>query len=98
MRTGMTVVMSALAVLAVGCGDYDPLEGSRSQRYEDRGNALVLRYCSYAASSVPDLEDCIRRVDPTEVRSDRGNAGRYASGKLARCRPDAGPYCDEVGP
>lgn len=92
------LLLAGGVAVASGCGEYDPLEGSRSSRYEDRGNALVLRYCAYDASSVPDLEDCIRRVSPREARTDEGDAGRYATGRTARCREGAGPYCGKVGP
>lgn len=97
-KRSMTALAGAAAALVIGCGDYNPFEGSRSQRDEDRDNALVLRYCSYGSASVPDLEDCIQRVSPRKVRSSSSNAARYASGELANCRGDAGPYCGKIGP
>jgi hypothetical protein len=97
-RSSAVAFACVAAAVAVGCGGYDPLEGSRSQRYEDRANALILRFCAYGSASVPALETCIKRVEPNDVRSDRSNAGRYASGELAICREDSGPYCGKVGP
>jgi hypothetical protein len=98
-RSTAAVVTVLAALLVVGCGSYNPLEGSRSQRIEDRANALVLRYCAYGSASVPALEDCVRRVEVNDVRTDRSNAGRYASGEVAGCRrDDAGPYCGKIGP
>jgi hypothetical protein len=96
-RRSAAALACAAAVLVAGCG-YNPLEGSRSQRFEERENALVLRYCAYGSESVPALESCVKRIEAKDVRSDRSNAGRYASGRLARCRDDAGPYCGRVGP
>jgi hypothetical protein len=83
----------ALAAVASGCGDYEPEPENRFSRNEERSNALVLRYCLYGASSVPDLEVCLRRVTPQEVRRDDTHAGRYATGEVGRCREDSGPYC-----
>ncbi len=97
-RRPTQALLVALAALVFGCGDYVPLENTRSTRYEDRGTDLVFRYCSYAASSVPDLEGCLRRVTPKQVRNDDANAGRYAIGESVRCRADAGPYCGKIGP
>lgn len=97
-KRASAALAGAAVLLAVGCGEYDPLSGSRSQRYEDRSNALVLRYCSYGSGSVPALEECIARVDAGDVRSDRTSAGRYAIGEFDRCREDSGPYCGRVGP
>ncbi len=98
MRSRTQALLALVVVIAVGCGDYEPLEGSRTTRNEDRGTALVLRYCAYRATSVPNLEGCLRRTTPSDVRSDNANAARYATGETVKCRRDAGPYCGKVGP
>jgi hypothetical protein len=89
----MAKALLALAAVTAGCGDYEPEPENRFSRNEDRANALVLRYCLYSVGSVPELEVCIRRITPQEVRRDDTNAGRYATGVVGRCREDSGPYC-----
>ncbi len=93
MRNTAQALLAALAAVAAGCGDYEPEPENRFSRNEDRSNALVLRYCLYGAGSVPDLEVCIQRITPREVRRDDTNAGRFATGEVGRCREDSGPYC-----
>jgi hypothetical protein len=92
-RNTAKLLLAAIVGLTSGCGDYEPERENRFSRNEDRANALVLRYCLYGARSVPDLEVCIRRITPQEVRRDGTNAGRYATGEVGRCREDSGPYC-----
>ena len=52
-------------------------------------------FCAYGATSRPELQRCVYRTAPNDLRGFDTNAGRYGRGELDRCLSDAGPLCKD---
>ena len=78
----LSCVGSALVCVAhVTCGSHDRLS--------------VHDYCGYAAAGKAQLERCLDRTAPNDLKGFDTNAGRFGRGELEECLADAGPFCKE---